>query len=281
MTGSALPLDTPGWSLPDSLTARVRHWWVERAEVEAEQLPLWLPVALGLGIALWFEVPTWQGWLALLIFFAGCALGLALLAGGDRWLRALAWGCGALALGLALAWGRAAWVSHPVLERPTVQRIVGEVETVEARPADGKLRAVLRLRPLRGVAPPVERMRLTLDEEAATAVRPGALMALRARLMPPPALPFPALTTFLARHGSPDSGPLALRLARCRCYGRDSAQALCVGRSPLTSATAWMAAREPSRPRWQQATEARSRRRMRRPCAGPASLTSFPSAGCT
>ena len=184
----------PSMALAPRPTPRDR---LERlAEAEAEQFALWLPVALGAGVAAWFLLPTRETWLAAMALATGLALALAVLGGGGRWTRALAWGLAALALGVALAWGRAAWVAHPVLERPAVLRIVGEVEAVEPRPADGTVRAVLRLRTTDRGASPVERVRLTLDEAKSAGVRPGAIVGLRARLMPPPPAALPGAYDF-------------------------------------------------------------------------------------
>lgn len=185
--------------LSDSLPAaagRVRGWLDDRAEREADQFALWLPVALGLGIALWFAAQTRAQWIVALLIGTGLALAFGWAGRGDRWMRALAWGSGAVALGVALAWGQAARADHPVLGRPIVQRIVAEVESVEPRPSDNKVRAVLTLHSTRGRQPPVERIRLSMDAQKAQDVRPGALIALRARLMPPPGPALPGAYDF-------------------------------------------------------------------------------------
>ncbi len=191
-------VSTAAPTFPDSLpvAGRVRAWLDDRAEREADQFALWLPVALGLGIALWFAAPTRAHWIAALLVGTGTALAFGWAGRGDRWMSALAWGSGAVALGVALAWGHAVRADQPVLDRPLVRRIVAEVESVEPRPSDGKVRAVLRLRPVSGRAPPVERMRLSLDEKLAGNVRPGALIAVRARLMPPPGPALPGAYDF-------------------------------------------------------------------------------------
>ena len=44
------------------------------AEAERDHLPLWLPVALGAGIAAWFALPDPLGWIA----FVAAAIGVAL-----------------------------------------------------------------------------------------------------------------------------------------------------------------------------------------------------------
>ena len=44
-------------------------------EAERDQLPLWLPVMLGLGIAGWFLAPDRASWLALIAAALGLGLG--------------------------------------------------------------------------------------------------------------------------------------------------------------------------------------------------------------
>ena len=51
--------------------SRVESW----LETEREQIPLWVPIALGAGIAAWFLLPDRAGWLA----FCCGALALACL----------------------------------------------------------------------------------------------------------------------------------------------------------------------------------------------------------
>src|SRR5690606_11060840 len=43
-------------------------------DAEREQLPLWLPVGFGLGIAAWFALPTRADWSAFLLASTGIAL---------------------------------------------------------------------------------------------------------------------------------------------------------------------------------------------------------------
>ena len=175
-------------------SGRIARWLEDRAEAEREQFALWLPVFLGLGAAAWFLLPSQAEWVPLLMLAGGLGLALWPLT-GSRWARALAWAALALAVGLALAWARAGWVAHPVLERPMVARIVARVESIEHRPADQTVRAVVRLRPSEG-APPVDRARITFQEAKAADVRPGAVLGLRVRLMPPPGAALPGAYDF-------------------------------------------------------------------------------------
>src|SRR5687767_1535014 len=60
-------------------------------EAERDQLPLWLPVGVILGISAWFWLPDRTGWIAFLALSLALALGLAAFAGALRWGRALTW----------------------------------------------------------------------------------------------------------------------------------------------------------------------------------------------
>ncbi len=64
---AATPLQTvPRRSAPLSLSRlgdKIEAW----LEAERDQLPLWLPVALGFGIAAWFVLPSSSAWTAFLL----------------------------------------------------------------------------------------------------------------------------------------------------------------------------------------------------------------------
>ncbi len=161
-------------------------------EAERDQLVLWLPVALGCGIAAWFVLPDATAWRATLLLLV--ATGLAALAAerGGRAARAIAIGALAAALGLALIWMRSDSVSAPVLGRPTVASFAARVERVEPLAARELVR--LTLRPIgsatdgRGEAFVLpRRVRVNLVEaDAPNGLGDGAILRLRARLMPPP-----------------------------------------------------------------------------------------------
>ncbi|GAA4719767.1 hypothetical protein [Sphingomonas lutea] len=81
-------------------------------ERERAQLPPWIAVGLGTGIAAWFAIDSRIGWAAFLCISAALALsGLAF--GGGRAGRALAWFAFAAAVGFALIWARSEWVAAP------------------------------------------------------------------------------------------------------------------------------------------------------------------------
>jgi competence protein ComEC len=159
------------------------------ADAERDQLPLWLPVGLILGIACWFWIAAANGWAAFILVCSG--LGLALLAagGGLRWARSLAIFALAAAIGCALIWWRAESVAHERLTRPRAATMEAAIVAVEPLPARGQVRLLL--------APVGEhrlpgRIRVTIREDKhREAFRPGATIGLRAYLMPPAPMALP------------------------------------------------------------------------------------------
>lgn len=167
-----------------------------RLERERERIALWLPVALGAGIASWLALPTAMHWTGLLLLLAaGVLLGLA--TGWHRRLgRMVAIGCLTMALGVLLVWGRALWVAAPVLAQPVVTSFSAKVERVEPLPARDQVRLILR--PLaRSDLPP--RLRLTLRRAQDAGIVAGERIGVRARLMPPPTASLPGGYDFARR----------------------------------------------------------------------------------
>lgn len=185
--------------LPGTLqTVRPPHRFLARmealAEAERGQLPLWMPVALGAGIAAWFLLPGQGAWVAFLLLALSIALAGAVLPWGTRTARAVTMAGMLAMLGCALVWWRSDRVAAPVLARPVVVALEGMVERVEPLPAREAVR--LTLRPdIAAQLPP--RIRVNLSEkDVPTGVVPGARIALRARLMPPPTAAVPGAYDF-------------------------------------------------------------------------------------
>jgi competence protein ComEC len=167
-----------------------------RLDAERERIGLWLPVALGAGIAAWFALPAAAHWTGMLFLLAGGALGGLLLGWQSRIGRMTAIGCGTTACGILLIWARAAWVAAPVLAQPVVTAFSAEVEAAEPLPAKGETRLILRPQG-RDDLPP--RIRVTLRGDQGSAIVPGERIGLRARLMPPPAASLPGSYDFAQR----------------------------------------------------------------------------------
>ena len=178
-------------SQPDRLFARLANALEAALECEAESVGLWLPVAVGAGIAAWLWLPgksAWIGWIAVMLGLA--TLGLLTGARQRRLPRALSIAALALALGCALIWWRSERVAAPVPERPVVASFAGRVERVEPQPAQGRVRLIIRPAAGSGL-PPRVRVNLPTDERFGGQVAAGDAIALRARLMPPPAPALP------------------------------------------------------------------------------------------
>ncbi len=158
--------------------ARVETW----LEAERDQLFLWTPVALGLGIAAWFVLRSPAEWLAFLAGCAGAALSAAVASTGTRLRRALLWGAALAAAGCGLIWWRAEGVAAPVIARPMVATLAGRVERVELLPARDIER--LMLTELGAAMPRRVRVSVALDP-APPAIHEGDAVRLRARIVPP------------------------------------------------------------------------------------------------
>ena len=201
MASSAVAAASIGFPLPQTAwrPGDAAERWLE---AERDQLPLWLPVVLGGGIAAWFLLPDERGWTATLLVLV--AVGLAALAAGrhGRLARVVSIGALTAALGLVLVWWRAERVAAPVLAAPVVARFTAEVERVEPLAARGLVRLTLLTRAgaTDGRGRPVElppRVRVNLAEaDAPAGLGAGAVIGLRARLMPPPTAAVPGAYDF-------------------------------------------------------------------------------------
>ncbi len=175
----------PGW---DGAMARLLAPAEARLLEERGRLALWLPVALGAGVLLYFALPwePWAGW-------AWAALplpGLACLAGRRH--PHLGWAAGllaALALGAALGCWHAAR-QPPALEPPrTATMLRGEVALVEALP-DGLRLSLAAARFGDGEAQARRvRVRLKRDDPARPQVGDQVLVRALVRGPAPPAYP--------------------------------------------------------------------------------------------
>jgi len=178
LTGRAEPA-TP------TLLGRLGILLERRFEMERDQLPLWLPVGLMLGIASWFWLPDRWAWIAFLAASLAGALGFAAFAGATRSGRALAIFLLAATLGCGLIWWQAERAAAPRLERARMLEFGGRIERVQTLAAERTLRLL--------VAPEGEgmpaRLRVNIDEDhevaAAGGLEPGAIVRIRAWMMPP------------------------------------------------------------------------------------------------
>ncbi len=159
--------------------------WIEAfLEVQRDQLPLWLPVALGAGIAAWFILSSLPLWLAWLCAMAGLFVAGLLVPRGSRRRLVVQGAALAALLGCGLAWWRAEAVRAPVLARPVIARFEAVVRAVELQPA--KERARLLLAPVNEARlPPLVRVNVDFDKFPQD-LAAGDRIAVRARLVGPP-----------------------------------------------------------------------------------------------
>jgi competence protein ComEC len=163
------------------------------ADAERDQLPLWLPVGLILGIGAWFALPDANAWIAFLLIAGTAALGSLAVAPGTRWGRALLLFSLTAALGCGLIWWKAESAAAPRLERPRMLELNAEVESVQPLAAEQTVRLVVR--PI-GTGLP-HRLRVNVDEDKLVAgLDAGATISLRAWLMPPAPMAVPGAYDF-------------------------------------------------------------------------------------
>lgn len=173
-----------------NMLARIERW----LEAERAQLPLWMPVALGCGIAAWFILPGRAQWTAFLLLATALALAGASLPWRTRFGRVVMAAGLLAAIGCALIWTRATWVASPVLARPAIVTLTGRVDRVEPLAARDLVR--LTISPAANAGLP-RRVRVNIAEKDVVAgIGRGAVVRLRARLMPPPDASVPGAYDF-------------------------------------------------------------------------------------
>ncbi|MDE2595310.1 MAG: ComEC/Rec2 family competence protein [Sphingomonadales bacterium] len=154
----------------------------------------WVAVGFAVGVGAWFVLPGQWDWLALLATCLAAALGTMALLRRDGQFPYVRQSLVLLALALAggciAVWSKSALVGTPAIPGPVAVELAGRVLTREEQPAEGRVRLVLATRePASGRA---IRVRINLPAKWDRAeISEGALVRLRARLMPPapPMLP--------------------------------------------------------------------------------------------
>ncbi len=168
----------------NALPAAIENW----LEREKDNLPLWIPVGLGVGIFIW-QVAGDVAALPLALFcFAAIAFGMWIERGSR--LSAIFKAIGiTLLIGFAVISIKSVFVSAPVLPKIWIGEFYARVAKVEMLAARDVVRLQLQTAGYQGL-PENVRVNLT-SEQYQDSFQPGALIKLRARLMPPagPALP--------------------------------------------------------------------------------------------
>ena len=185
-----------------SILASLYGAFLHNLSNEGERVGLWLVVALGTGIAVYFALPVEPPLWIPVVAFAVSVAAWIYARPRDTAFAALFLCLAAMALGCTAARTRAIVAGGPMLAEPIrVAVLQGRIVTIEPAPArDGRPlgpRVVLDRLNIEGVAEPPERIRLRLrannDE---TALVPGARIALRGSLMPPPSPAAPGAWDF-------------------------------------------------------------------------------------
>ncbi|WP_246332105.1 ComEC/Rec2 family competence protein [Sphingomonas chungangi] len=204
----------PGFRPLSLASARLEDW----LEAERTQLPLWLPVGMVAGVAGWFWLPGEQAWEGLLLSMAALALAGFAFGRGGRAGRSVAIFALSVAIGCGLIWWKAERAGAPVLARDGIANLTARIERVEPLPARQAVRVTLL--PLScsdegrsagvcdaALAPQHSRLRRSAvgvirinipDENAVPGLAPGAVIALRARLVPPPSAAVPGAYDYSA-----------------------------------------------------------------------------------
>ena len=173
--------------------AGARAWILDQLDAERSRWMLWLPVAMGLGIAVYFELPSEPAsWLGPVL--ATAALALTFFAPAGSLARALAIGLVAAAIGFGLVAWRTASLAAPTLSRPLFNiNVEGRVADIQRLPEG--VRVVLEAVRLKGNgAPPMEMMPLRVRVSLSKGAPPlhvGDRLLVLANLSPPagPAAP--------------------------------------------------------------------------------------------
>lgn len=168
----------------DGGALRIEHW----LDAERDQLANWIPVGLGIGIAAWQFLGDRGIWpvIAVISLLYGASFALA----KGRWSRAVLRGAAlAIGVGFAVIAAKSALVAEPPLQKIWIGSFYARIAKVESLPARDTVRLELETGHHAGL-PPKVRVNLSPGQYRPDFL-PGAVILLRARLMPPapPALP--------------------------------------------------------------------------------------------
>ncbi len=157
-------------------------------EAQRDQLPLLVPIGLGAGIIGW-QFGGDAALPAVLCAAAGFALLAVTIGLQYRCARVLLWAAILFSLGFLAIAAKSSLVASAALQKPKIVTFNAHVESVEDVSARGLVRYVLKTGGHADL-PPLVRVNVPKDKHR-TEIEPGAIIQLKARLMPPagPALP--------------------------------------------------------------------------------------------
>ncbi|CAH1673057.1 MULTISPECIES: ComEC/Rec2 family competence protein [unclassified Chelatococcus] len=152
-------------------------------EAERRRAFLWLPVAFGCGIILYFladaEPSLWPSAIG-----TGVAALVAAVTGRHRRLAGVAIAVAAVMAGFAAATWRTRSVAAPVLVRPMIAKLGGLVLSVEERPAGPRI--VVRVASLGSLTANDRPAQVRVSLRPGASVKAGDFIEATARLLPPP-----------------------------------------------------------------------------------------------
>ncbi|WP_164114714.1 ComEC/Rec2 family competence protein [Sphingorhabdus sp. Alg239-R122] len=165
---------------------------------QREHLPLWMPVMLGIGIATWFALDNPAQWTGLILGLVAITLAIWAF---HHWLenysilrKALVVSALLLAGGCALIWLKSTIIGAAPIEKPVVSTFYAAIGERTDLPARDKVR--LLLVPGKEAALPAK-IRVNLPRKWDDArFREGAVLSVRARLMPPAGAALPGAYNF-------------------------------------------------------------------------------------
>lgn len=155
----------------------------------------WLVVGFAAGIAFWLVLPGPTHWLALVISCGAVALGGLAVAGGDAgkagepgfaWLGSAITGMALMiAAGCITVWSKSELAGARGIDAPSVVWLTGRIEARQEQPAQERVRLTLLAR-ADGEADPIRvRLNVKMKDDSSADLTKGAVVRLRARLMPP------------------------------------------------------------------------------------------------
>ncbi len=171
-------------ALPEKIAIFIEH----NLENERDNLPLWVPVGVGTGIIIW---QIWGIGIALpLALFCGALLLASYIIGRNRRLSGILCALAiTVAVGFCAIQIKSAIVARPILSKIWIGEFYGRITAVEDLSARDIIRVELETGGNAGLP---QKVRINLSpEQYQPNFLPGAVILLRARLMPPagPALP--------------------------------------------------------------------------------------------
>jgi competence protein ComEC len=182
------PSTLPG-TRQSGLFARLNSKSEAALDYQRDQLPLWLPIMLGCGIAAWFVMPDRNNWIAWIAAMLGVAGAGSLLPAHGRLKRVFIVAPLACALGCAIAWIRSESVTAPILSRPVIETFSARVERIDIQVTKDRLR--LTVLPVNAPTLP-PRLRVTVDSaDAPPHLAIDDVVRIKARLVGPPTASVP------------------------------------------------------------------------------------------